>query len=67
MLADFQSYIDCQEQVSRAWADQAQWTKMSILNTARMGMFSSDRTIREYCGDIWRVEPNPSVQLSDVD
>ncbi len=66
VLADFQSYVDCQEQVSRAWADQAQWTKMSILNTARMGAFSSDRTIREYCRDIWRVEPNP-VQLSDVD
>jgi starch phosphorylase len=66
VLADFQSYIDCQEQVSRAWADQARWTRMSILNTARMGRFSSDRTIREYCRDIWRVEPNP-VQLSDVD
>ncbi|MGB5312636.1 MAG: glycogen/starch/alpha-glucan phosphorylase [Polyangiales bacterium] len=66
VLADFQSYIDCQKQVSDAWADQAHWTKMSILNTARMGRFSSDRTIREYCRDIWRVEPNP-VELSDVD
>ncbi|MGB5222998.1 MAG: glycogen/starch/alpha-glucan phosphorylase [Polyangiales bacterium] len=66
VLADFQSYIDCQKQVSDAWADQAHWTKMSILNTARMGRFSSDRTIREYCRDIWRVEPTP-VELSDVD
>ena len=66
VLADFQSYIDCQKQVSDAWADQAHWTKMSILNAARMGRFSSDRTIREYCRDIWRVEPNP-VELSDVD
>ncbi len=66
VLADFQSYIDCQKEVSEAWADQAHWTKMSILNTARMGQFSSDRTIREYGRDIWRVEPNP-VELSDVD
>jgi len=66
VLADFQSYIDCQKEVSDAWTDQAHWTKMSILNAARMGRFSSDRTIREYCRDIWRVEPTP-VELSDVD
>jgi starch phosphorylase len=66
VLADFQSYIDCQKEVSRAWADPHHWTKMSILNTARMGYFSSDRTIRDYSRDIWRAEPNP-VQLSDVD
>ena len=66
VLADFQSYIDCQNEVSQAWADRHHWTKMSILNVARMGPFSSDRTIRDYCRDIWRVEPNP-VQLSDVD
>ena len=65
VLADFQSYVDCQREVSRAWADQAHWTKMSILNAVRMGYFSSDRTIRDYCRDIWRVEPNP-VALSDV-
>jgi len=66
VLADFQSYIDCQKEVSRAWADPHHWTKMSILNTARMGYFSSDRTIRDYSRDIWRAEPNP-VQLSGVD
>jgi len=66
VLADFQSYIDCQKEVSQAWADPHHWAKMSILNTARMGYFSSDRTIRDYSRDIWRVEPNP-VQLSDVD
>jgi starch phosphorylase len=65
VLADFQSYIDCQEEVSRAWADPGRWTKMSILNTARMGRFSSDRTIAEYCRDIWRAEPCP-VELIDV-
>ncbi|WP_225913812.1 glycogen/starch/alpha-glucan phosphorylase [Leptolyngbya ohadii] len=57
LLADYQSYIDCQERVSEAFRDQEQWTKMSILNVARMGKFSSDRTIAEYCRDIWQVEP----------
>lgn len=65
VLADFQSYIDCQGRVSAAWADQRRWTRMSILNTARMGFFSSDRAIGDYCRDIWRVEPNP-VQLINV-
>jgi starch phosphorylase len=57
LLADYQAYIDCQEQVSQAYRDQEQWTRMSILNAARMGKFSSDRTIREYCNEIWRVKP----------
>lgn len=57
LLADFQSYIECQDQVSQAFRDQEQWTRMSILNVARMGKFSSDRTISEYCRDIWDVEP----------
>jgi len=65
VLADFQSYIDCQKEVSRAWADPRHWTKMSILNTARMGWFSSDRTISEYSRDIWRVQPHP-VRLVDA-
>jgi starch phosphorylase len=57
LFADYQSYIDCQEQVSQAYRDQENWTRMSILNTARMGQFSSDRTIREYATDIWEAEP----------
>jgi starch phosphorylase len=57
VLADFQAYVDCQEEVARAYADAEHWTRMSILNVARMGKFSSDRAIREYCRDIWRVEP----------
>jgi starch phosphorylase len=57
LLADYRSYIDCQERVSRAYADAGGWTRMSLLNVARMGKFSSDRAIREYCRDIWRVEP----------
>jgi glycogen phosphorylase len=59
LLADFQSYIDCQNRVSEAYRDTDRWTRMSILNTARSGKFSSDRTIREYCSDIWRVKSVP--------
>ena len=57
LLADFQSFIDCQHQVSQAYLDKDHWTRMSILNVARSYRFSSDRTIREYCEDIWAVEP----------
>ena len=57
LFADYQSYIDCQEQVSQAYQDQEQWTRKSILNVARMGKFSSDRSIREYCEEIWDVKP----------
>jgi glycogen phosphorylase len=64
LLADYQSYIDCQDQVNRAFLDAQNWTRMSILNTARMGNFSSDRTIREYCQDIWDIQP-VKVELED--
>lgn len=57
VFADYQAYIDCQERVSQAYLDQESWTRMSILNTARTGYFSSDRTIREYAQDIWRLKP----------
>ena len=57
VCADFSSYVSCQEQVSAAWQDRESWTKMSILNTARSGKFSSDRAITEYCDDIWNVWP----------
>ena len=59
LLADFQAYIDAQEEVARAYADAEHWTRMSILNVARMGKFSSDRAITEYCRDIWYVGPQP--------
>ncbi len=59
LLADYQSYIDCQAKVSEAYRDQENWTRMSILNTARMGKFSSDRSIREYCDNIWHVHSVP--------
>ncbi|MCA1904523.1 MAG: glycogen/starch/alpha-glucan family phosphorylase, partial [Cyanobacteria bacterium KgW148] len=57
LFADYQSYIDCQDRVAEAYRNQEQWTRMSILNSARVGKFSSDRTIREYCQDIWYVNP----------
>lgn len=57
LFADYQSYIDCQEQVSQAYRNQENWTRMSILNTARMGKFSSDRSIQEYSEEIWKTEP----------
>ena len=57
LMADYQAYIDCQDQVDHAYRDQDHWTRMSILNVARMGKFSSDRAIREYCEDIWKVQP----------
>jgi len=58
LFADFQSYVDCQARVSEAYRNQVAWTRMSILNSARVGRFSSDRSIRDYCRDIWHVEPD---------
>ena len=57
VCADYASYVNRQEQVSAAWRDKDTWTRMSILNTARSGKFSSDRAIAEYCEDIWNVWP----------
>ncbi len=57
LFADYQAYVDCQQRVSEAYHDQNNWTRMSILNSARVGRFSSDRSIREYCRDIWNVTP----------
>lgn len=57
LLADYQSYLDCQEEVGKTYEDTKKWTRMSILNSARTGKFSSDRTIKEYCQEIWKVEP----------
>jgi len=57
LFADYQSYVNCQELVSQAYKDRDNWTRRSILNMARMGKFSSDRAIQEYCGEIWSAKP----------
>ena len=57
VLADYAPYVACQERVSAAWKETVRWQRMSILNVARGGKFSSDRAIREYCEEIWDVRP----------
>jgi starch phosphorylase len=57
VLPDYQAYVDCQELVSARWRDPETWTRQSILTVARMGRFSSDRSIREYCDQVWQVQP----------
>jgi glycogen phosphorylase len=59
VLADFGAYAACQDAVDAAWQDSERWTRMSILNAARSGKFSSDRAMREYCDEIWGVKPAP--------
>ena len=59
VLADFRAYSDAQLEVDKAYRDTKRWAKMAILNTARVGKFSSDRTIREYAEDIWKLPPVP--------
>ena len=56
ILKDFRSYAEAQERVSAAYADSAKWAKMAMLNTAKCGKFSSDRTIEEYAQEIWHLE-----------
>ncbi len=57
LLADYAAYIACQERVNEAYFNQDEWTRRAILNVAKMGKFSSDRTINEYAGDIWNIRP----------
>ncbi len=64
LLADYDSYLECQDRVDEAFADADAWARRSILTVARMGRFSSDRAIREYCRDIWHVVPLSSPAAS---
>ena len=66
VLADYQAYLSSQHEVGSAWADQERWNRMSILNVARLGKFSSDRSIRDYCELIWNVEPMPAEVQESV-
>ena len=65
VLADYAAYVKCQETVGMTYNQPDRWHRMSILNVARMGKFSSDRAILEYCSDIWQVEPVP-VDIPDT-
>jgi starch phosphorylase len=67
LLADFDDYVECQARVDATYRDPERWTRMSILNSARSGSFSSDRTINEYAADIWRVKRVPIRLLSRSD
>ncbi|MCG2678691.1 MAG: glycogen/starch/alpha-glucan phosphorylase [Kiritimatiellae bacterium] len=58
-LADYRPYVECQQKVCATFADKSAWARKVILNVARMGRFSSDRTIREYANDIWQIKPLP--------
>ncbi len=66
VMADFGDYLRAQDNVCRAWQDRQEWNRMALLNTARSGFFSSDRSIREYCKSIWKVEPLPVEITCDV-
>ena len=57
VLVDYQAYLDCQDRVAALWRDRAAWQRASILNVARMGKFSSDRSIRDYSQRVWDVHP----------
>jgi starch phosphorylase len=65
LLADFAAYLEAQAEVERAYVDVDRWTRMSILNTARSAKFSSDRSIADYCRDIWDVRPQPIVLAAE--
>jgi starch phosphorylase len=60
LLADYRAYVDCQDEVNRVYQEQARWTRLSIINTARIGKFSSDRAIDEYARQIWNLSSGPS-------
>ena len=67
VLADFGDYMRAQDAVNRAWADRNRWNRMSLLNTARMGYFSSDRSIREYAQRIWQADEFPVTITCEID
>jgi starch phosphorylase len=67
VLADFADYLRAQEEVSQAWSDAPRWNRMALLNTARTGFFSSDRSIRQYAKEIWRAEAFPVTITCDME
>tara|TARA_Y100001970_G_scaffold288643_1_gene416550 strand:- start:1753 stop:4290 length:2538 start_codon:yes stop_codon:yes gene_type:complete len=67
VMADFADYLKAQDQVSKSWKNRDEWNRMSLLNTARSGFFSSDRSINEYCKEIWKVKPLPVEITCDIE
>ena len=67
VMADFEDYLNKQDEVSNFWNNKKAWNKMALLNTARSGYFSSDRSIREYCESIWKVSPMPVEITCDIE
>ncbi|MHB8789145.1 MAG: glycogen/starch/alpha-glucan phosphorylase [Desulfobulbaceae bacterium] len=65
VLADYDAYLQCQDQVNRTWLNPTRWTRMAIINAARMGYFSSDRSIEEYCKILWQVKPL-DIDINDL-
>jgi starch phosphorylase len=65
VLPDFRAYVTCQERVTQAWTDREAWTRSAIRNVAGMGTFSSDRSIRQYAEDIWKVDPVVSASPNE--
>ena len=63
VLADFQPYIKAQSEAGAAYQDSLHWSRMSLLNSARSGTFSSDRAIQQYCDDIWKVSVEPGRHI----
>ena len=66
VMADFADYLKEQDNVNEAWHNKENWNRMSLLNTIRSGFFSSDRSIKEYCNLIWKVDPLPVEITCDV-
>ena len=66
LFADFDAYVDCQQRVSEAFLDKTTWHSMATRNIAKVGQFSSDRTIREYAKEIWGAQP-VKIQLRATD
>ena len=64
VLADYRAYLECQDRISEVYDRPSDWDRMSILNVARMGKFSSDRSIREYAQRIWDIAPKPIGEKS---
>lgn len=67
VLADFQAYCDCQDSLDKAYRDKYAWAKMSLLNTANAGFFSSDRSVKEYADRIWKLKPVDYSEKAKVD